>query len=423
MVEGPGATRNGFKVKKFLHRELVNVQCSCTHSRVVDNGNDGKAWFNERILSQVFSIGKELWLIFSRMKDGQTRQETSSDDYALMLHFGMNGSLSLRSSVNPSHDRPRGAQPTLCLGFGDTMEPKASMPKGLAYEPRRVDFVELYQTTVHGPFKAVASRKKFSRLTAVDVCSTSFKSTEVLQKIKNSQPTNRIISDVILDQNIFPGVGNIIKVEALHQSGINPKQMASTIPDEKLNSLIIASRKFAMKWLHGGRAPFKKVYNQNICGTCRQVTVSIERVGDTHRTTFWCTSCQPIVPDYSKYSKDNESQPPRSIIAITNKEPIRKVCPTHGPDGIMLRRVRKGVHTGRIFYSCKVKNCNFFCWADTAFPLCKCKKRTTLLISKTQKTGGRWFFACNNRSKRCGHFSWSKPTDLEKLGERLHPLL
>jgi DNA-formamidopyrimidine glycosylase len=49
--------------------------------------------------------------------------------------------------------------------------------------------------------------------------------------------TRRRISDLLLDQQYFNGVGNYIKSEALYLSGINPFQPANTLNDNELNRL------------------------------------------------------------------------------------------------------------------------------------------------------------------------------------------
>ncbi len=421
MVEGPGATRNGHKAQEFLHREILNVQCSCNDNVVTKNDDKGNPWFDGRYLSEVFSIGKELWLIFSRIESKQCGDE-NNDDSALMLHFGMNGAL---RSNSMSRSNSHHTQPTLSLGFGDSIECKNSLAqlRGTSYFPHhRIDTIEAFQTTVHGPVTAASPRKKYSNFTSVDVCSINFNPDDVLRKIKSSESRDRVISDVILDQYIYPGVGNIIKVEGLHQSKINPKQPVPTIPDVKLNTLILACRAYAIQWLNNGKAPAKHVYNQTICKSCNQATISMQRVGGSNRTTFWCIRCQPMMIKPNGHSDSNQSQN-QSTNMVSTTTSLQRVCPTHGPDPLVLRRVRKGVNTSRIFHTCKVKNCNYFAWADTYFPSCKCKKRTTLFISKTEKTGGKWFFTCSNKGKRCGYFSWAKTTDLEKLGGTLHPLL
>jgi formamidopyrimidine-DNA glycosylase len=47
-----------------------------------------------------------------------------------------------------------------------------------------------------------------------------------------------MIADVVLDQDKFPGVGNIIKIEGLHRAGVHPRRIVSTLSLDELCRLI-----------------------------------------------------------------------------------------------------------------------------------------------------------------------------------------
>jgi hypothetical protein len=51
-----------------------------------------------------------------------------------------------------------------------------------------------------------------------------------------------------MDQNILPGVGNIIKCEGLFKSSISPNSKSNKIPTEKLFMLVGKLREFAAAW-------------------------------------------------------------------------------------------------------------------------------------------------------------------------------
>ncbi len=53
------------------------------------------------------------------------------------------------------------------------------------------------------------------------------------------------IAGLLMDQKIFTGVGNKIRVEALYRSGIHPLSTAGKIPPRKLSKLIGAVRRYA----------------------------------------------------------------------------------------------------------------------------------------------------------------------------------
>lgn len=55
---------------------------------------------------------------------------------------------------------------------------------------------------------------------SLDVCSPKFSFSRAEHEIK--QQNTRMLCDVLLDQSVLPGVGNIIKNEALFDSGLHP---------------------------------------------------------------------------------------------------------------------------------------------------------------------------------------------------------
>ena len=424
MVEGPGATRNGYKANRLIKRRIQDVQCSC-NVKIVSSLNDELPWWTDRYLSQVISIGKELFLIFSRHEASHSTFQ-NNDDVALRLHFGMDGSFQVNTLAGSNRKTYRG-HPTLCLTFGDSISSITSDNNQTDTSSAKIHVVETYQTTVSGPINAKIPRTKFDNLSSLDCCSPQFNSQDVLEKMKkNSNMRERTISDVLLDQHIYPGVGNIIKIEGLHDARVHPKQLLSSLSDDQLHLVILKCRSYAMRWLKNVKAPTKSVYNQMICRTCGEASISMQRVGGTDRTTFWCIQCQPfLVPvpvtnesgndqhqqggcnsdhmnDNNNNNKHHEATTDGTQqSAMSTFDMYRRVCPTHGPNTLILRRVRNGNNASRIFHSCNMKQCKYFSWADTFFPSCKCRKRAVLLVSKTERTGGkflndRWdkFLAC-----------------------------
>jgi formamidopyrimidine-DNA glycosylase len=368
MVEGPGATRNATKARTLV----------------------GWTYDNE-LLVEALSVGKEVFLVF--------------ENKALRLHFGMNGSLLVQggrgSGANRRHHQ---GTPSFSLTFRNGKSEERS--------------VECVSTTINTVTPFVA-RSKYERLHQRDVCTASsqFDSTSVLEALL--QRPESMLADVLLDQARFPGVGNIIKIEALHQAKLHPKKLVSSCTEPELLLLIQHCRDYAMKWLHRGRAPDKRVYNRTICQTCQAQTVCIEKMGnDLSRTTFWCNICQP-----SSGSTPSQRSP-LEVIATNSKPqelpPSILKCPQHGEKPVRLRRVRKSnSNHGRLFVSCP--SCQFFAWADQHLQrsCCKNREQCVLKISKTSRTGGKWFVSC----KGCEHFAWATAKDLKPFGTKLTPLL
>ncbi|KAL7542785.1 hypothetical protein ACHAXR_012092 [Thalassiosira sp. AJA248-18] len=462
MVEGPGCTRNGRKVQVVVGKTLVDTgpwagagsnisgtssSHECLAPQTLPHHLAGE--LASYTLEQAFSLGKELFLIFTGAPpDGL--HDASYTDVALRLHFGMNGSLTTRKvKSNDVQKKPSGIapwkqknDPSLRLYFVDSASSYV--------------IVEAWDTTVTFPVSAMNSRTKLMDLTSRDACSALFNAQDVFTSIRESGK-NLIISDALLNQCLFPGVGNIIKIESLHRAKIDPRRIVSSLTDAELRRLIRHSRAFSMNWLKSGRAGSKLVYNQTACGTCQGMTVKMQKIGGASsddsgngsgnghaymsRVTFWCTVCQPnVIAEDARSTQPSSDSTTNTIgtekatnnTATTTNAPQAQ-CPQHGRKSMKLCRVRKGnQNTLRIFFTCKCKGCQYFQWADSQFPPCRCGKKAILRVSKTERSGGRWFLCCasggdksskGSGSNGCGHFEWAKDDQLAPLRSLITPLL
>lgn len=91
---------------------------------------------------------------------------------------------------------------------------------------------------------------------AADVLSPRFNRERALQAL---QSDDRIIADVLLDQNIFGGIGNILKNEVLYATKIYPASRASAVGHGKATKLVDAAVRHATTW-----------YQRKQAGTRRQ---------------------------------------------------------------------------------------------------------------------------------------------------------
>lgn len=190
-----------------------------------------------------------------------------------------------------------------------------------------------------------------------------------------------MIADVVLDQDKFPGVGNIIKIEGLHRAGVHPRRIMSSLSLGELRRVIHHCRDYAMGWLRSGRAPNKSVYNQTMCQTCDDRVHMVKMGNDLRRVTFWCPQCQPFAatmplePNYVLQKRPREfipqvDIPPFKRPANLAEPTVTAGCPQHGSNTLQLKRVRKqdSKNRNRLFHSCRNNGCQFFSWADSHFP-------------------------------------------------------
>jgi endonuclease-8 len=103
------------------------------------------------------------------------------------------------------------------------------------------------------------------------------------------------IADLLLDQEIFAGVGNIIKNEVLWRVRIHPETKAKDLTPSELKNLIAETRKFSLlfyKW----RKVFLlrkhlEIYQKSICPRCG-ANVKREKTGKRNRISHFCPACQ-----------------------------------------------------------------------------------------------------------------------------------
>lgn len=116
-------------------------------------------------------------------------------------------------------------------------------------------------------------------------------------KKKLKQNSERIIADALLDQNVFAGVGNIIKNEVLFRVCIHPNSQICNIPSAKLNELIKEARNYSFDFLKWKKDFVLRkhwlAYSKKICPRDKIPFIK-KYLGKTKRRTFYCEVCQVL---------------------------------------------------------------------------------------------------------------------------------
>src|SRR5690348_1757557 len=73
-------------------------------------------------------------------------------------------------------------------------------------------------------------------------------------KKKLAEIPDALVADALLNQNIFAGVGNIIKNEVLWRIKVHPKTKVGDLPKNKLNELIYEARNYSFDFLKWKKA-------------------------------------------------------------------------------------------------------------------------------------------------------------------------
>jgi endonuclease-8 len=104
---------------------------------------------------------------------------------------------------------------------------------------------------------------------------------------------DRPIGEVLLDQRIASGIGNVWKNEACFACGIDPSTPVGDVAGEDRRRLLATASGMLRRSVAGER-PVLAVYGRagQACRRCGS-TIAWTRLGTPPRGTYWCPACQP----------------------------------------------------------------------------------------------------------------------------------
>ena len=106
-----------------------------------------------------------------------------------------------------------------------------------------------------------------------------------------------LVCDALLDQNLFAGVGNIIKNEVLYRIRVHPLSTVGALSPRKLGELVKQAREYAFEFLAWKRAFVLRkhwlVHNQSRCPR-DDIPLTRAYLGKTNRRSFYCVRCQKL---------------------------------------------------------------------------------------------------------------------------------
>ncbi len=194
MPEGPTIVILRESLDQFKGKQIISI----SGNRKIDQSR----LLNKQVLN-LKSWGKHLLICF--------------DDFTVKFHLLMFGSY----TINEEKDRA----PRLSISFAN-------------------GYVNFYSCSVTILEGYVNTLYDFSS----DVMNDSWDEIKALDKLKNIP--NTMICDALLEQNIFVGVGNIIKNETLFRVRVHPQSTASNIPIPLLQNIITESRNYSFDFLN-----------------------------------------------------------------------------------------------------------------------------------------------------------------------------
>jgi formamidopyrimidine-DNA glycosylase len=199
----------------------------------------------------------------------------TDSDATLLLHFGMTGDLYFRGRGEP---RPRFSRVEFnfegggCLHFLDT---------------RLFGKVALYRTADESQIPYVA------RL-GPEPLDRSFKYEDFNRIVRGHRTT---IHQLLMDQELIAGIGNIYSDEITYQAGVLPYRRTETLSDEEVRALYDR-----MKWVLrravdldaelDGHADVFLIPNRVKGGECPRTGEPLLKKTIAGRTSYYCPSCQ-----------------------------------------------------------------------------------------------------------------------------------
>ncbi len=127
-----------------------------------------------------------------------------------------------------------------------------------------------------------------------DVMSPEWNPRAAMRKVREHPGAS--IADVLLDQSIFAGVGNIIKNEVLFRTRTSPFTTVRRLSSARLRAIVDDARAFSFRFLELRRVfALRKnleIYGKSVCAACGG-KVSRKIHGTRERRSFYCAACQP----------------------------------------------------------------------------------------------------------------------------------
>jgi endonuclease-8 len=242
MPEGPSIVILKEAVHAFVGQRIKSTE-----------GNSKKIDFNRITGTRIFdfkSWGKHFLICF--------------ENFSIRIHFLLFGSY----RINEFKD---GAVPRLSLKFS----------KG-----RSLNFYACSVSILDQPLDEIYDWTN-------DVMNARWDERKAMEKLKKKP--NVLACDALLDQQIFSGVGNIIKNEVLFRIKVHPESKVGEMPLAKRKSMVREAVIYSFQFLEWKKEfTLKKhwlVHTKKVCPRDHEPIVK-KYMGTTNRRTFYCERCQ-----------------------------------------------------------------------------------------------------------------------------------
>lgn len=243
MPEGPSILLMKESLQKFTGEKVMGASGNAQFDK---NPLEGK------ILLEIRTFGKQTYLVF--------------DESCIRIHLLMFGSYSVDEQTKPDKSL------RLALNF---------KTGSIYFYTCSVKFLEInYLSQIDWE---------------ADVLSDQWNPQKAEKKLK-AKP-QMMVCDALMDQDIFSGVGNIIKNEVLFRIGVQPESVIGNLPLKKLKELIAEAKSYSFDFLEWKREFVLKkhwmVHTKTTCPKCGQKLVK-KYTGLGKRRSFYCEQDQKL---------------------------------------------------------------------------------------------------------------------------------
>ena len=126
-----------------------------------------------------------------------------------------------------------------------------------------------------------------------DILATPLAVDDVRRRARH-RPPDTPLGELLLDQRVVAGIGNIWRCEALFLEGRSPWAPLSSLEDDELDALVSTAARIMRESLGATGKQHRWVYRRT-ARPCRRCGTPIQsrRQGEQARTAYWCPTCQP----------------------------------------------------------------------------------------------------------------------------------
>lgn len=130
---------------------------------------------------------------------------------------------------------------------------------------------------------------------STDIMSPKWDPVKAMEKMQTQK--EELISDVLIDQDIFNGLGNKGVNEALYRTKIHPASKVGALPPDKMKEIVKEAVGFSFDYLDWEQKGVSKehfsVYLKKICPV-HGTPLKHEKIGSNGRKCHYCDECQKL---------------------------------------------------------------------------------------------------------------------------------